>query len=107
VSPRKEAKYVLFICSDGYTTSLDLKGLLKDNLLLAYKLNDRYLEVPLGGSMRMLVPDKYAYKSAVWVERMTFAKRKEPRYWEKIGYSDTAGVWKKDRFTNRKSVIAH
>ena len=102
VSPTKDAKYVSFICSDGYTTSLDLKGLLKDNVLLAYKLNDRSLEVPLGGPMRMVVPDKYAYKSAMWIERITFTKRKELGYWEKRGYSYKADVWKNDRFTNRK-----
>lgn len=98
VKPTKDAKYVFFRCSDGYTTSLDLKNLLKDDVLLAYKLNGEFLEESLGGPLRLVVPDKYAYKSAMWIERITFTKIKELGFWEKRGYSDTADVWKNDRF---------
>jgi DMSO/TMAO reductase YedYZ molybdopterin-dependent catalytic subunit len=98
VKPLKDAKYVFFKCADGYTTSLDLTELLRDNVVLAFKLNGEWLEESLGGPMRLVVPDKYAYKSAMWVEQITFTKRKELGYWEKRGYSDTADVWKNDRF---------
>ncbi len=97
VKPKKEARYVFFTCSDGYTTSLELKELLKDNVMLAYMLNGENLEESLGGPMRLIVPDKYAYKSAMWVTKITFKKTKELGYWEKRGYSDTADVWKNDR----------
>ena len=97
VAPSKDAKYVLFTCSDGYKTFLDLKDLIKDNVLLAYKLNGQFLEDSLGGPVRLIVPDKYAYKNAMWIERMTFTNRKALGYWEKRGYSDTADVWKNDR----------
>ncbi len=98
VEPKEDAKNVTFRCADGYTTSLSLEDLLQDNVLLAYRLNGKPLEVPFGGPLRLVVPDKYAYKSAMWVERITFTKAKELGYWEKRGYSDTADVWKNDRF---------
>jgi len=98
VKPRKDAKFVFFKCADGYTTDLDLADLLQDNVVLAYKLNSEWLEAPYGGPMRLVVPDKYAYKSAMWVQQITFSSRKELGYWEKRGYSDTADVWKNDRF---------
>jgi len=44
------------------------------------------------------IPDKYGYKSAMRIERITFMKERKPGYWEKRGYSDTADVWKNDRF---------
>jgi len=97
VKPTKNSKCV-FECADGYTTSLDLSDLLRENVVLAYKLNGEWLETPLGGPMRLVVPDKYAYKSAMWVKHITFSKRKELGYWEKRGYSDTADVWKNDRY---------
>jgi DMSO/TMAO reductase YedYZ molybdopterin-dependent catalytic subunit len=97
VKPKKDAKYVFFTCSDGYATSLDLKDLLKENVILAYKLNGKDLEESLGGPMRLVVPDKYGYKSAMWVKQITFRRTKELGYWEKRGYSDTADVWKNDR----------
>jgi DMSO/TMAO reductase YedYZ molybdopterin-dependent catalytic subunit len=99
VKPSKNARNVFFKCLDGYTTSLELKDLLKDNVLLAYKLNGKLLEVPLGGPVRLVVPDKYAYKSPMWIEQIAFMNRKELGYWEKKGYSDTADVWTGDRRT--------
>jgi DMSO/TMAO reductase YedYZ molybdopterin-dependent catalytic subunit len=99
VEPDEDAKYVFFKCLDGYTTSLNLEDLVRDDVLLAYKLNGKPLEVPLGGPLRLVVPHKYAYKSAMWIERISFAKTKELGFWEKRGYSDTADVWKNDRFT--------
>lgn len=98
VKPKKDAKFVFFTCLDGYTTSLALEDLLKDNVLLAYKLNDEFLEVPLGGPLRLIVPDKYAYKSAMWLERITFIKKMKLGFWEKRGYSNSADIWKNDRF---------
>jgi DMSO/TMAO reductase YedYZ molybdopterin-dependent catalytic subunit len=98
VKPRETAKFVMFECADGYTTSLSLEELSGDNVLLAYKLDGKKLEEGLGFPLRLVVPDKYAYKSAMWVTRITFMLRKELGYWEKRGYSDTADVWKNDRF---------
>ena len=96
--PTEDAKYVIFKCSDGYTTSLDLQDLLHDYVLLAYKLNNRLLDVPIGGPLRLIVPHKYAYKSAMWIEQISFTRTKELGFWEKRGYSDTADIWKDDRF---------
>jgi len=101
VKPKKDAKYVLFTSSDGYTTSLELADLLKDNVLLSYKLNSNWLEESLGGPLRLIVPDKYGYKSAMWIERISLTEEKKLGYWEKRGYSDTAKVWTNDRFAGR------
>jgi len=98
VKPSEDAKYVFFKCLDGYTTSLELADLLKDNVLLAYKLDGKYLEESLGAPLRLVVPDKYGYKSAMWIKQITFMKKKELGYWENKGYSNTADVWKNDRF---------
>lgn len=95
----KNAAYATFRCADGYTTSLTLEELHQDNVLLAYKLNDKLLENALGGPLRLVFPQKYGYKSAMWVEGITFTKTKELGFWEKRGYSDTADVWKNDRFS--------
>jgi len=98
VKPLKKAKYVLFECADGYATSFALEELLGDDMLLAYELNGRELEVGLGSPVRLVVPSKYAYKSAMWVTGIRFTMEKMLGYWEKRGYSDTADVWKNDRF---------
>ena len=99
VEPEENVKFVSFECADGYTTSLSLEKLLGDNILLVYKLDGKYLEEGIGAPLRLVVPDKYAYKSAMWITRIKFTSRKEIGYWENRGYSDTADVWKNDRFS--------
>jgi DMSO/TMAO reductase YedYZ molybdopterin-dependent catalytic subunit len=96
---KETARFVTFECADGYTTSLPLEELSGDDVLLAYKLDGKPLEEGYGFPLRLVVPQKYGYKSALWVTRIRFTSKKELGYWEKRGYSDTADVWKDDRFT--------
>jgi len=99
VKPMETAKFATFECDDGYTTSLTLNELAGDDVLLAYKLDGKELEEGLGFPLRLVVPSKYAYKSALCVTRVRFTSKKELGFWEKRGYSDTADVWKNDRFS--------
>jgi len=99
VKPKETAKAVTFECADNYTTSLFLTELEGDDVLLAYALNGESLEEGLGFPLRLIVPNKYAYKSALWVTRVRFTSRKELGFWEKRGYSDAADVWTNDRFS--------
>jgi DMSO/TMAO reductase YedYZ molybdopterin-dependent catalytic subunit len=99
VRPKETARFVTFECADGYTTSLSMAELSGEDVLLAYGLGDRPLEEGTGFPLRLVVPDKYGYKSALWVTKIRFTAKKELGYWEKLGYSDTADVWKNDRFT--------
>jgi DMSO/TMAO reductase YedYZ molybdopterin-dependent catalytic subunit len=96
--PKPTAKAATFECADGYATSLFLTELVGGDVLLAYKLNGEPLEEGLGFPLRLVVPSKYAYKSALWVTHIRFTRAKELGFWEKRGYSDTADVWKNDRF---------
>ena len=98
VKPREVAKAVTFTCADNYTTSLYLEELAPADVLLVYGLNGEVLEEGYGFPLRLIVPSKYAYKSALWVERLTFTRGKELGFWERRGYSDSADVWKNDRY---------
>ena len=98
VKPRAVARAVTFDCADNYRTSLFLEELAGDDVLLVYKLNGELLEEGLGAPVRLIVPNKYAYKSALWVVSMHFTRGKELGFWERRGYSDSADVWKNDRY---------
>jgi DMSO/TMAO reductase YedYZ molybdopterin-dependent catalytic subunit len=98
VKPRDVAKSVTFTCADNYTTSLYREELAPADVLLVYKLNGEVLEEGYGFPLRLIVPSKYAYKSALWVVRLTFTRGKELGFWERRGYSDSADVWKNDRY---------
>jgi DMSO/TMAO reductase YedYZ molybdopterin-dependent catalytic subunit len=96
--PLDTARAVTFECADSYTTSLFREELAGEDVLLAYKLNGRELEEGYGFPLRLVVPNKYAYKSALWVVRLRFTRGKERGFWERRGYSDSADVWKEERF---------
>ena len=98
VKPKAVAQAITFECADNYTTSLYRAESTGEDVLLAHKLNDKPLEEGWGFPMRLIVPNKYAYKSALWVVRLRFTRNKELGFWERRGYSDNADVWKNDRF---------
>lgn len=98
VKPKAVARSVTFECADSYTTSLFREELAGDDVLLAHTLNGEPLDEGLGFPVRLIVPSKYAYKSALWVVELRFTRNKELGFWEKRGYSDNADVWKNDRF---------
>lgn len=98
VRPLDAAKAVTFECADTYTTSLYREELGGDDVLLAHKLNGQVLEEGYGYPLRLVAPSKYGYKNALWIVRLRFTRNKELGFWEKRGYSDSADVWKNDRF---------
>jgi len=96
--PLKEAKYVTVVAEGNYTTSFPLEILLDNDVLLAYGLDGKPLEPEHGGPLRLVVPKKYAYKSAKWVRKLRFTQEQELGFWEKRGYSNTADPWKEERY---------
>ncbi|MGD0803045.1 MAG: molybdopterin-dependent oxidoreductase [Candidatus Bathyarchaeia archaeon] len=100
VKPKEVAKYALFECADGYTTSLPLSDLQGGDVVLAHRLNGADLSQPLGGPMRLVVPKKYAYKSAMWLTKITFVSHDKLGFWERGYYSNTADIWTNDRYRN-------
>ncbi len=99
VRPKRNARSVTFECADGYTTSLTLEELMGNDVVLAYRLDGKPLKPDIGAPLRLVVPSKYAYKNAMWVTTILFTAEKQIGYWESRGYSDTADVWKNDRFS--------
>ncbi len=99
VRPLKAAVYVLIRCEQGYTTSLPLGDLDRENVLLAYYLDGGDLQRQFGGPLRLVVPHKYGYKSAKWVRGIRFLRENELGYWEQRGYSDTADPFTEDRYS--------
>lgn len=88
VSPRPEAKYVLFASADGsYTESLSLDQAHLPDVMLAYKLNDKPLSAEQGFPIRLVIPDMYGFKYIKWVNQITLSDHVEPGYWEQRGYA--------------------
>lgn len=96
---KDDARFVTIVAEEGYTTSLPLEDMMDEDVLLAYDFEGERLAPEHGGPLRLVVPKKYAYKSAKWVRKTVFTKEKELGFWEKRGYSDSADPWKEERYS--------
>ena len=98
VSPKQEAKFVMAHCYGGYTTNVALDVLLDDDVLFAHSHDGEPLTPQHGGPMRLVVPKRYGWKSAKWVNGIEFMAEDAPGFWEMRGYHMEGDPWKEDRF---------
>ena len=98
VDPKPEATHVMAHCFGGYTTNLALDVLNDDDVLFAYNHDGAPLDLDHGGPLRLVVPKKYAWKSAKWVNGIELMDRDRPGFWEQRGYHMEADPWKEERF---------
>jgi len=96
VQPTVAALFVLAHGADGYSTNLLLEDAMADDVLLAYELDGQPLSLEHGGPMRLLVPRRYAWKSAKFLRRLEFLEVDEPGYWEQRGYHDRGDPWQEE-----------
>ena len=98
VGVTKKARFIIFKAPEGYSSNIPISDAQKDNLILAHTFFGNNLLQAHGAPLRALVPDRYFYKSAKWIEGIKFTIADEPGYWEKGGYSNSADPWKEERF---------
>ncbi len=98
VQPKPEAGYVMAHCYGGYTTNVALKVLEDEDVLFAHSHDGLPLTPEHGGPMRLVVPKRYGWKSAKWVNGIEFMAEDAPGFWEVRGYHMEGDPWKEERF---------
>lgn len=98
VKLRKEASFVIFEATAGYTANIPITEARKENVIIAHSFFGQRLPKEHGSPVRALVPDRYFYKSAKWLEGIKFTAKDEPGYWESKGYSNSADPWREERY---------
>ncbi len=96
VSP--EAKWVMFHTVEGYSSAVPVEDGLKEDALMAFKLNGKPLSPEQGFPARPFMPSLYAWKSAKWVNRIELMKDYRDGYWEQYRYHERGNVWEEERF---------
>ena len=100
MKPKASARFATIECDGGYTKSNPFAELMEPDVLLAYIFDGKPIEPAHGGPLRLVVPKKYAYKSAKWVRRVVFTEKQEIGFWEERGYSNSADPWKEERYSD-------
>ncbi len=96
--PLQEARFVTIIAEHSYTTNLPFEVAMDDDVIFAYEYDGKPLTQAHGFPLRLVVPKRYAYKSAKWARGIEFLKEDRPGFWEVRGYNNSANPWKEERF---------
>lgn len=97
--PLEPAKFVTLHAYDGYTTNIALDALLDDDVIIAHSVLGAPLTADHGGPVRLVVPKRYAWKSAKWLKAIELHAEDRPGFWEARGYHNEADPWKEERFS--------
>ena len=95
--PKPQAKFIMAHCYGGYTTNLPLDLAMEEGLL-AHKQEGKELGDGHGWPLRLVIPSRYGWKSAKWVNGIEFMAEDAPGFWEQRGYNNNADPWKEERF---------
>ena len=107
IRPKPEVRFVLQHAEYGYTTNLPLEVVLQDNFLLATHFEGEPLTPEHGYPVRAVIgaiparpelKSPYLWKGAKWLRGLEFMSYDRLGFWEKAGYSNSADVWKEERY---------
>lgn len=92
-----DAVKVAFHSKDGFSTDLNLATALRPDIIVAYEQDGQAITgfVPGGGGppgLRLVVPGKWGYKWALWLNHIELVNYDFLGTWESNGYSDEAEV---------------
>lgn len=91
VSP--QAKYVKFLSAEKiYTDSLSLEQARLPDVMAAVLLDGKAIPSDLGGPLRLVMPQMFAYKAVKWLTGMEFIDSPHKGYWEVRGYPADAWI---------------
>jgi DMSO/TMAO reductase YedYZ molybdopterin-dependent catalytic subunit len=81
------AKYVYFICKEGYSNTIDMPTALHPQTLMVFKFGNEILPRKYGYPMKIRMPTKLGYKNPKHVIAMAVTNEDRGGYWEDQGYN--------------------
>ena len=99
LQPTSGAGFVVIAGADNnWTTNLPLEHFLADDVILTDTHDGVPLDADHGGPVRLIVPRLFAWKSAKWINRITFVEHNQPGFWEQAGYHNVGDPWLDQRY---------
>jgi DMSO/TMAO reductase YedYZ molybdopterin-dependent catalytic subunit len=95
---KETGRYLIASCYGGYTTNLPIEDVVDGKALIATRANGEPLSAEHGGPARLFVPHLYFWKSAKYINRLTFTDRDNPGFWERNGYNNYGDPWREQRY---------
>ena len=98
----QRAGFIIFEAAAGYTSNVPISEIQKENVILAHSFFGQKLPREHGAPVRVVIPDRYFYKSAKWIEAVKVTVQDEPGFWERRGFSNSADPWTEERFQKNR-----
>jgi DMSO/TMAO reductase YedYZ molybdopterin-dependent catalytic subunit len=95
---KPEAKWVIANCEYGYTSDLSLDAMMDDDVLVAWAHDGQDLTPDHGYPLRLVVPKRYAWKSAKWLRGLEFTAHNVRGFGETRGYHIHGDPWREERY---------
>ena len=86
------AKYVYFICAEGYSNTIDMATALHPQTQLSFKFGDEILPRKYGFPMKCRMPTKLGFKNPKHVIGIHVTNKGLGGYWEDQGYNWFSGL---------------
>jgi len=86
------AKYVGFVCADGYYESIDMPTALHPQTIMAFQLSDETLPAEYGFPFKIRIPTKLGFKNPKFVIAMYVTNRNPGGFWVDRGYNWFSGI---------------
>ena len=99
LQPTAEASHVMLHGAEGYTTNVPLDAMLDDDVLFAWRRNGEDLTVEHGWPLRLILPKRYAWKSAKWLSGIEVMAGDRRGFWEERGYQNDASPFPEERYS--------
>jgi len=100
--PQPEAKWVIAHCAHGYTSNLSLEAMDQDDVLVAWRNFGEDLTPEHGWPLRLVVPKRYAWKSAKWLTGLEFSATNKRGFWEVRGYHIHGEPFAEERYSRQE-----
>jgi len=91
--PAAAGRVIILHAYDGYSTSFPVDYIMKNDILLNYKINGITLPAERGFPFSLVSEGKWGYKWVRWITRIEFSNNESYRgYWESRGYSNSGDL---------------
>ena len=92
-NPSSKAKIVIFRSYEGYSTSFPIDYIMKNDILMAYKMNDVVIPPERGFPFELLAESKWGYKWIKWITEIELSADVNYKgYWERRGFSNSGDL---------------
>jgi DMSO/TMAO reductase YedYZ molybdopterin-dependent catalytic subunit len=86
------AKYVWFVCAEGYSNTIDMATALHPQTQMTFKYDNDILPRAYGFPMKIRIPTKLGFKNPKYVMEMAVTNDDLGGYWEDQGYNWFSGL---------------